>query len=210
MTTETRERHRMVKDQIEARGIKDRALLAVLRKIPRHLFVPGSLQSYAYADKALPTTCGQSISQPYIVAKMTEMLYLSKRHKVLEIGTGTGYQTAVLAELAAEVYTMEIIPEMYETAKANPVLKNYYNVHFIEGNGYEGYLPAAPYDAVIVTAAPPQVPKELINQLSPGGRMVVPVGDFIQELQLIIKDVDNTVKILPILGVSFVPMTGRS
>ncbi|MHB9054591.1 MAG: protein-L-isoaspartate(D-aspartate) O-methyltransferase [Paludibacteraceae bacterium] len=209
MQTEARERRRMVKEHIVARGIKDRALLAVLRKIPRHLFVPGSLQSYAYADKALPASCGQSISQPFIVAKMTELLHLSKRHKVLEIGTGTGYQTAILAELSEEVYTMEIIPEMYETAKSNPVLKNYHNVHFIKGNGYAGYPPAAPYDAVIVTAAPSQVPKELVNQLSPGGRMVVPVGDFIQELQLITKEADNTVNIFPILGVSFVPMTGR-
>ena len=209
MNTKAEERHRMVKKQIESRGIKDQILLAVLRKIPRHLFVPYRLQLYAYNDKALSTTCDQTISQPYIVAKMTELLQLTKRHKVLEIGTGTGYQTAILAELAAEVYTMEIIPEIYESTKSNPALKDYGNIHFIEGNGYNGYLPAAPYDAVIVTAAPPHLPEELFNQLAPGGRMVIPVGDSEQELQLITKDADNNMNISSILDVRFVPMTNR-
>lgn len=209
MHSETEERHRMVKEQIEARGIKDRELLDVLRKIPRHLFVPPGLQQYAYSDKALATNFGQTISQPFIVARMTELLHLNKNHKVLEIGTGTGYQTVILAELVAEVYTMEIIPELHDTAKSNPVVNEYGNIHFIEGNGYDGYPPAAPYDAVIVTAAPAHLPGELVNQLAPGGRMVIPVGDNVQELQLVIKDENNAITITSILGVRFVPMTGK-
>ena len=203
------ERYRMVKEQIEARGIEDNTLLAVLRKIPRHLFVPSAERPYAYTNQALSTCFGQTISQPFIVAKMTELLQLNKHHKVLEIGTGSGYQSAILAELAGEVYTMEIIPELHEIAKSNPVMNEYSNIHFIAGNGFHGYSPAAPYDAVIVTAAPRYVPEELISQLSPGGRMVIPVGDNVQELKLITKNTDNSVDVLPIFGVRFVPMTGN-
>jgi protein-L-isoaspartate(D-aspartate) O-methyltransferase len=118
-----KERHLMIKEQIEFRGIKNKALLCALEKIPRHLFVPSEFREYAYSDQALPSYCGQTISQPYIVAKMTELLSLKKTDRVLEIGTGTGYQTAILAELAGEVYTMEIIPELYEIAKANSVIQ---------------------------------------------------------------------------------------
>ena len=202
-------RIRMVTEQIEARGIKDAALLRVMKKIPRHLFVPENFREYAYMDEALPAYCGQTISQPYIVAKMTELLRLKKQNKVLEIGTGTGYQTAILAELACEVYSMEIITELADKAISHPYLTKYRNIHFITGNGYSGYPPAAPYDAVIVTAAPPHLPKELVNQLSPGGRMVIPVGTYDQELELIIKNSDNRIEIHPIFGVRFVPMTGR-
>ena len=210
MQSETEQRHRMVTEQIESRGIKDQALLAVLRKIPRHLFVTVGQRYNAYTDRALQTGYGQTISQPYIVAKMTELLQLTKNHKVLEIGTGTGYQTAVLAELAGEVYTMEINSNLHEIAKSNPIMKDYNNIHFIHGNGYTGYPPAAPYDAVIVTAAPQYIPEELVNQLSLGGRMIIPVGDYAQELQLITKDADNSIEIFPIIGVRFVPMTGRA
>ena len=209
MHSETEERHRMVKEQIEARGIKDPQLLEVMRKIPRHFFVPAGLQQYAYSDKALSASCGQTISQPYIVARMTELLHLNKNHKVLEIGTGTGYQTAILAELAAEVYTMEIISELHEAAKSNPVVNGYTNITFISGNGYLGYPPAAPYDAIIVTAAPHYIPEDLVSQLAPGGRMVIPVGDNVQELQLVIKDENNGIAITSILAVRFVPMTGK-
>ncbi|MBP1664863.1 MAG: pcm protein-L-isoaspartate(D-aspartate) O-methyltransferase [Bacteroidetes bacterium] len=209
MLSEAEQRNRMVTEQIEARGIKDKPLLAVLRKIPRHLFIPESLQEYAYMDEALPAYCGQTISQPYIVARMTELLQLTPLHKVLEIGTGTGYQTAVLAELAGEVYTVEINPGLVDIARSNPLMKAYSNIHFITGNGYNGYPPAALYDAVIVTAAPPHLPEELVNQLSPGGRMVIPVGSYDQELELIIKNSDNSIKIHPIFGVRFVPMTDR-
>ena len=143
------------------------------------------------------------------MALMTELLHLTKNHNVLEIGTGTGYQTIILANLAREVYTMEINSELHEMAKSNPLLKACSNIHFIHGNGYRGYPPAAPYDAVIVTAAPPHIPQELVNQLAPGGRMVIPVGDYAQELQLITKNADNNVNITPIIGVRFVHMTGE-
>lgn len=201
-----KERRMMVEDQIESRGVKRKALLTALKKIPRHLFVPGDFRKYAYSDQALPFYCGQTISQPYIVAIMTEMLSLDKSSKVLEIGTGTGYQTTILAELANEVYTMEIIPELHELAKNNPVVQNYKNIKFILGDGYKGYEAAAPYDAIIVTAAPPYVPEALTNQLAPGGRMVIPVGAYEQTLYLVTKDLDDKISMKPLLWVQFVPM----
>lgn len=203
------ERHLMVKHQIEFRGVKDKTLLSILEKIPRHLFVLPEYLPYAYSDQALPSICGQTISQPYIVAKMTELLKLEKCDKVLEIGTGTGYQTAVLAELAGEVYTMEIVEELYETAKKHTYMQQYKNVHFTLGDGYQGHKEAAPYDAIIVTAAPSSFPEELVQQLAPGGRMVVPVGDYIQTLYLVIKNPDNEIKVVPIIAVQFVPMVRK-
>ena len=201
-----KDRRCMVEDQIESRGVKGKALLTALKKIPRHLFVPADFREYAYSDQALPSYCGQTISQPYIVAVMTEMLSLDKSSKVLEIGTGTGYQTTILAELANEVYTMEIIPELHELAKNNPVVQNYKNIKFILGDGYKGYEAAAPYDAIIVTAAPPYVPEALTNQLAPGGRMVIPVGAYEQTLYLVTKDLDDKISMKPLLWVQFVPM----
>lgn len=201
-----KERRSMVEDQIESRGVKGKALLTALKKIPRHLFVPADFREYAYSDQALPSYCGQTISQPYIVGIMTEMLSLDKSSKVLEIGTGTGYQTTILAELANEVYTMEIIPELHDIAKNNPVVQNYNNIKFILGDGYKGYEAAAPYDAIIVTAAPPYVPEALTNQLAPGGRMVIPVGAYEQTLYLVTKDLDDKISMKPLLWVQFVPM----
>ena len=201
-----KERRMMVEDQIESRGVKGKALLTALKKIPRHLFVPADFREYAYSDQALRFYCGQTISQPYIVAIMTEMLSLDKSSKVLEIGTGTGYQTTILAELANEVYTMEIIPELHDIAKNNPVVQNYNNIKFILGDGYKGYEAAAPYDAIIVTAAPPYVPEALTNQLAPGGRMVIPVGAYEQTLYLVTKDLDDKISMKPLLWVQFVPM----
>jgi len=200
------ERHLMVYEQIEFRGIRNKALLSVIEKVPRHLFVPVEYREYAYSDQALPSYCDQTISQPYIVAKMTELLMLKKSHKVLEIGTGTGYQTAILAELAGEVYTMEIIPELYHRAKDNPAIQMYNNIHFILGNGYNGYEEAAPFDAIIVTAAPPYAPEKLIEQLLPGGRMVIPIGVYEQTLYLFTKDLNNEIVITPVICVQFVPM----
>lgn len=200
------ERHLMIMQQIEFRGVKDKVLLAALEKIPRHLFVPFEYREYAYSDQALPSYCGQTISQPYIVAKMTELLSLNKSHKVLEIGTGTGYQTAILAELAAEVYTIEIIPELHAIAQANPIIQKYSNIHFILGNGYQGYQTAAPFDAIIVTAAPPYIPEILTEQLAPGGRMVIPVGVYEQILYLLTKSLNEEIDMFPIIGVQFVPM----
>ena len=201
-----KDRRCMVEDQIESRGVKGKALLTALKKIPRHLFVPADFREYAYSDQALPSYCGQTISQPYIVGIMTEILSLEKSNKVLEIGTGTGYQTTILAELANEVYTMEIIPELHDIAKNNPVVQNYKNIKFILGDGYKGYEAAAPYDAIIVTAAPPYVPEALTNQLAPGGRMVIPVGVYKQTLYLVTKDLDGKINIKPHLWVQFVPM----
>ena len=201
-----KDRRCMVEDQIESRGVKGKALLTALKKIPRHLFVPADFREYAYSDQALPSYCGQTISQPYIVGIMTEILSLEKSNKVLEIGTGTGYQTTILAELANEVYTMEIIPELHEIAKNNPVVQNYKNIKFILGDGYKGYEAAAPYDAIIVTAAPPYVPEALTNQLAPGGRMVIPVGAYEQTLYLVTKDLDGNINMKPLLWVQFVPM----
>ena len=201
-----KERRMMVEDQIESRGVKGKALLTALKKIPRHLFVPADFREYAYSDQALPCYCGQTISQPYIVGIMTEMLSLDKSNKVLEIGTGTGYQTTILAELANEVYTMEIIPELHDIAKNNLVVQNYNNIKFILGDGYKGYEAAAPYDAIIVTAAPPYVPEALTNQLAPGGRMVIPVGAYEQTLYLVTKDLDDKISMKPLLWVQFVPM----
>ena len=201
-----KERRMMVEDQIESRGVKGKALLTAMKKIPRHLFVPADFLEYAYSDQALPSYCGQTISQPYIVAIMTEMLSLDKSNKVLEIGTGTGYQTSILAELANEVYTMEIIPELHEIAKNNPVVQKHKNIKFILGDGYKGYEAAAPYDAIIVTAAPPYVPEALTNQLAPGGRMVIPVGVYEQTLYLVTKDLDGNTNMKPLLWVQFVPM----
>jgi len=208
MTKETASeaRLRMVKDQLEARGIHDKTVLSVMSKIPRHLFVPQYDSRLAYLDQALPSWCGQTISQPYIVAKMTELLQLDKSHKVLEIGTGTGYQTVILAELAGEVYTMEIIPELHELTSTNPVISQYTNIHFILGNGYDGYPQAAPFDAIIVTAAPPAIPDALIEQLASPGRMVIPIGRSLQMLLLVNKDEAGNLHENTIFQVVFVPM----
>ncbi len=209
MQTESEKRHQMVETQLKAHGISDRDVLAAMDKVRRHLFVPPESRALAYDNHALSAYCGQTISQPYIVAKMIEMLHVNQNHKVLEIGTGTGYQTAILAELAGEVYTMEIIPQLYESARSNMELQDYTNIFFIFGNGYHGYPPAAPYDAIIVSAAPHHIPEELVRQLAPGGHMVIPVGDEIQELNLIIKNEEGETDIFPVLGVRFVPMTGK-
>ena len=196
----------MIKEQIESRGIREKALLSALEKVPRHHFVPPEFNNLAYTDQALPSSYGQTISQPFIVAKMTELLALNKSKKVLEIGTGTGYQTAILAELAGEVYTMEIVPGLHELAKKNLSVFNYSNFHFILGNGYDGYKPAAPFDAIIVTAAPPIIPELLIRQLSHGGNMVVPVGVIHQTLYLLSKDLEGNSTQTEIFRVVFVPM----
>ena len=208
MHSDEEERHRMVKEQLEARHKRRSIAGGDANHSPASFCAPG-ISAGGLCRPRLPSYAGQTISQPYIVALMTELLHLTKNHNVLEIGTGTGYQTVILAELAREVYTMEINPDLYEMAKSNPLLKACSNIHFIHGNGYRGYPPAAPYDAVIVTAAPPHIPQELVNQLAPGGRMVIPVGDYAQELQLITKNADNNVNITPIIGVRFVHMTGE-
>ncbi|MBN1614611.1 MAG: protein-L-isoaspartate(D-aspartate) O-methyltransferase [Deltaproteobacteria bacterium] len=203
------QREQMVRNQIEARGVRDRLVLDAMRKVHRHLFVPGHLTQAAYLDFPLPIGEGQTISQPYIVAFMTESLQLKGGEKALEIGTGSGYQAAVLAEIAKEVYTIEIIPSLGNRAKALLKAMGCENIHVRIGDGYRGWREHAPYDAIIVTAAPPSIPKPLVDQLKPGGRMVIPVGESFQELILITKGRDGAVGKKSLLPVRFVPMTGE-
>ena len=210
------QRKKMVSDQIEARGIRNPRTLAVMRKVERHLFVKSECLDMAYRDGPLPINCQQTISQPYIVALMTDLLKLTPTSKVLEIGTGCGYQTAILAELAGTVYSVEILSSLAKSAKARLERLNYRNIYFKEGNGHYGWQEYAPYDAVLVAAAPQVVPEPLVQQLGEGGRMVIPVGDSEQNLLLIQKKSQTEAGCEPFLettavtGVSFVPMTGSS
>jgi protein-L-isoaspartate(D-aspartate) O-methyltransferase len=180
---ETREaREQMVQEQIIDRGVRDPRVLEALRKVPRHRFVPPAMQPSAYEDSALPIGLGQTISQPYVVAFMTEALELKPQDRVLEIGTGSGYQAAVLSLLVREVYSLEIVEQLGREAEARLKEMGYANVRVRIGDGYGGWPEAAPFDAIIVTAAPPDVPPALVEQLGPGGRMVVPVGRYVQNL----------------------------
>ena len=179
-------RERMVVDQLERRGIRDRRVLAAMQRVPRHLFVPPAQQPLAYEDRALAIGEGQTISQPYMVAVMTEALALASSARVLEIGTGSGYQAAVLAELAREIISIERKPELAAEAERCLQVLGYHNVTVIVGDGSVGYAEAAPYDGILVTASAPTVPPSLKTQLADGGRLVVPVGTrFTQELQVI-------------------------
>jgi len=210
MDPEEQERIKMVENQIMARGITNQYVLDAMREVPRHLFVSSIYRDTAYRDQPLPSWCGQTISQPYIVALMTELLDPKPTHKVLEIGTGTGYQTAILAKLAGEVFTMEIFPELHERAKKKLEELGYQHVHFILGNGFQGFPEAAPFDLIMVTAAAPFVPEALFEQLSKGGRMAIPVGRDYQELYLITKDEQGSLTQKPILPVVFVPMQSEN
>ncbi|OGW78681.1 MAG: protein-L-isoaspartate O-methyltransferase, partial [Omnitrophica bacterium GWA2_52_8] len=181
-------RERMIEEQLRKRGISDPRVLEAIDSVLRHEFVPPHLQHRAYDDNPLPIDKGQTISQPYIVAYMTEALQLKPGDKVLEVGTGSGYQAAVLSRLAGEVYSVEIIPELAQQAAEKLETLGFTNITVKEGNGYEGWLEHAPFDAVIVTAAPNHIPEKLIEQLrDPGGRMIVPVGSHYQELVLLEK-----------------------
>ncbi|HEX9689888.1 MAG TPA: protein-L-isoaspartate(D-aspartate) O-methyltransferase [Thermoanaerobaculia bacterium] len=202
-------RTRMVESQIVARGVRDPRVLAAMRKVPRHLFVDPSQRAQAYEDHPLPIPGNQTISQPYIVALMTELLELTPDSRVLEIGTGSGYQSAVLAEIAREVYTIEIVPELARSAAARLKELHYDNVTVREGDGYRGWPEHAPFDGIVVTAAPERIPQPLIDQLARGGVMVIPVGGFFQELKLFRKSADGRVTEKDILPVRFVPMTGE-
>jgi protein-L-isoaspartate(D-aspartate) O-methyltransferase len=203
------ERHRMVEEQVRGRDVADRAVLKAMAEVPRHLFVPETSLAEAYADEALPIGHGQTISQPYVVALMTALLDLDDGDRVLEIGTGSGYHTAVLSRVAGEVYSIEIIERMSAEAAGRLRRLGYDNVHLRAGDGYEGWPEAAPFDAVILTAAPPRIPKPLIDQLKVGGRMVAPVGGgIIQDLQVLTKTADGIEK-RPVIPVVLVPMTGQ-
>jgi protein-L-isoaspartate(D-aspartate) O-methyltransferase len=202
-------RERMVSSQIVRRGVSDKLVLSAMRKVQRHRFVPEDMKPYAYEDRPLPIGEDQTISQPYIVALMTELLGLKGGEKVLEIGTGSGYQAAILAEIAKEVYTIEIIESLAKTAEERLQKMGYKNITVKWGDGYQGWKEYAPFDGVIVTAAPDHVPQPLVDQLKVGGRMVIPVGDYYQELKLLTKTEDG-VKEKNVIPVRFVPMTGEA
>ena len=202
-------RERMVRDQLQGRDVKDPRVLSAMLKVPRHVFVPQNLIASAYDDTALPLLVGQTISQPYIVGYMTQALELKDGERVLEIGTGSGYQAAVLAEIAREVYTVEILPELAERAKTVLSALQYQNIHFKIGDGYQGWPEFAPFDGIIVTAAPDHVPQPLMDQLKPGGRLIIPVGSADQELLLIEKG-EHGVTRRSMIPVRFVPMTGKA
>jgi protein-L-isoaspartate(D-aspartate) O-methyltransferase len=202
-------RERMVSNQLRARYIIDPRVLEAMRKVPRHEFVPDDFRQSAYQDSALPLEMGQTISQPYIVAFMTQALELRGTERVLEIGTGFGYQAAILAETASEVYTIEIISQLQAKARAILGKLGYQNIHFRVGDGYMGWLEHAPFDCIIVTAAPDNVPQPLLDQLAEGGRMIIPIGSMSQELVIYKKEKSKITRRSTIL-VRFVPMTGKA
>jgi len=201
-------RQDMVEFQIMRRGVDDRGVLRAMEEVPRHLFVPETVRDEAYVDHPLLIGHGQTISQPYIVALMTSLLELDGSQKVLEIGTGSGYQAAILGELAAEVYTIEIREELARVAEVLLADLGYDNIHVRAGNGYNGWPEEAPFDAIIVTASPPEIPAALVAQLKVGGRMVVPVGaGAVQDLELLTKTASGVLS-QDIVPVRFVPMIG--
>ena len=201
-----KKRFQMVENQIRDRGINDMETLRAMSTVPRHLFVPNYLRQQAYADVPLPISHGQTISQPYIVAYMTEILHIQPQHRVLEIGTGSGYQAAVLAELTDRVYTMEIIPELADTAGKRLKETGYTSVNVRQGDGYHGWPEAAPFDAIVVTAAAEFIPPPLLQQLKEGGRMIIPVGSpfYVQYLMLVEKK-QGKITTRSLMPVRFVP-----
>jgi protein-L-isoaspartate(D-aspartate) O-methyltransferase len=201
-------RRRMVGEQIEARGIRNRAVLDAMGRVPRHLFVPPDERPFAYEDRPLLIGQGQTISQPYIVAYMTEQLQTSPDQTVLEIGTGSGYQAAVLSGLVREVYSIEIVPELADRARRTLAETRYRNVQVRTGNGYLGWPDRAPFPRIIVTAAPPEIPRALVDQLAVGGLMVVPVGTLFQEMTVVTKTVRGVTEQRTI-PVRFVPMVEK-
>ena len=202
------ERERMVTTQLQARDVEDEAVLDAMRTVPRHEYMPREYRQLAYQDSPQPIGHEQTISQPYIVARMTELLDVEEGQRILEIGTGSGYQAAVLAELNADVYTIEIICELAERAEEDLERTGYGDIQVKCGDGYQGWPDHAPFDRIIVTAAPPEIPDALVEQLKVGGKMVVPVGEegHIQTLQVIEKVDDDDVEITEIAEVRFVPM----
>jgi protein-L-isoaspartate(D-aspartate) O-methyltransferase len=199
------DRFQMVEDQILRRGVKDEHVLEAMRKIPRHLFVPEKLRDRAYCDEPLPIGEEQTISQPYIVAYMTEVLNLSGKEEVLEVGTGSGYQTAVLAESARQVFTVDLMESLSRKARTVLADLGYSNIHFRVGDGSRGWAEASPFEAIMVTAAPAVIPKALTEQLAVGGRMIIPVGEFHQDLILVTKQKRGLKKSV-LIPVRFVPL----
>jgi len=204
------QRDAMVRSQLASRDIYSRAVLNAMRRIERHRFVPESHVNQAYEDHPVFIGEGQTISQPYIVALMTQCLALTGEERVLEIGTGSGYQTAILAELSHEVYTVERIEILLTRAKEILAELDYRNIYFKCGDGTEGWAERSPFDGILVTAAAPRVPQPLFEQLAAGGRLVIPVGGrFTQQLQVIVKKKDGPMKVSSVCGCVFVPLVGR-
>ena len=202
------QREAMVTHQIATRGVRDEHVLTAMRKVPRHLFVPVELQAEAYADHPLPIGENQTISQPYIVGLMTELLKVHPGDRVLEVGTGSGYQAAVLSAIGCQVYTVEIRAALARTAEARLHDLGYQNVHVRSGDGYGGWPEGAPFAAIIVTAAPERIPEPLQQQLAVGGRLVIPVGSFYQQLKVITREAQGLSE-RNVIPVRFVPMTGE-
>jgi protein-L-isoaspartate(D-aspartate) O-methyltransferase len=202
-------RERMVNEQLASRDIRSARVLDAMRNVPRHLFVPDEVRASAYADRPLPIGFDQTISQPYIVAYMTEALEVEPTHKVLEIGTGSGYQAAILGVLSKEVYTIEIVEPLATRARQTLKTLGYANVQVRTGNGYLGWPEQAPFDRIMVTAAPDEVPPALVAQLKVGGLMAIPVGTGVQELRILRKTKSGGMETLRRLPVMFVPMTGK-
>src|SRR5262245_4719938 len=200
-------REEMVAKQIVARGVTDPAVVRAMRVVPRHEFVPDAVRAQAYADEPLPIGHRQTISQPYIVALMTELAAVRPGDRVLEVGTGSGYQAAVLAELGAQVYSIEIVEPLARGAAATLRRLGYDRVRVRHGDGYRGWPDAAPFAAIVVTAAPPEVPPALVAQLAPGGRLVIPVGTAEQELRVLVKT-SAGIETRTVVPVQFVPMVG--
>jgi protein-L-isoaspartate(D-aspartate) O-methyltransferase len=202
------QRDRMVREQIEGRGIRNAEVLRSMRSTPRHLFVPENLREYAYSDRPLPIGLGQTISQPYVVALMTELLEPSPTHRVLEIGTGTGYQAAVLARLSKHVYTIEIVSELAKSARERLAAMGIRNITVRQGDGYKGWPEEAPFDRIMLTAAPPELPQALLDQLARGGKLVAPVGGspWTQELVVVDKTMGGELQRRVMASVMFVPM----
>jgi len=202
------ERTRMVAEQIESRGVRDPRVLAAMRDVPRHRFVPPSLETEAYQDHPLAIGHGQTISQPYIVALMTELVRPQPTDRALEIGTGSGYQAAILSRLVSRVYTIEIVEPLARDAEQRLKTLGYENITVRAGDGYAGWPDAAPFDVIVVTAAPDHVPAPLVAQLKPGGRLVIPVGPTfaVQELRLIEKDAAGEIHTRTVAPVAFVPL----
>ncbi|WP_029035087.1 protein-L-isoaspartate(D-aspartate) O-methyltransferase [Salinimicrobium terrae] len=205
------QREKMVKQHLAPREITDPHTLEAMRSVERHRLVPKNIERYAYEDRPLPIGNGQTISQPFIVAYMTQAINPKPGMKVLEIGTGSGYQAAVLAEIVDEVYTIETVEPLAKTAKKKLTEMGYDNIHFKVGDGFYGWEEHAPYDAIIVTAAPEEIPPRLVDQLKVGGKMVIPVGPMssTQELRLVEKQEDGELKIKNMMPVRFVPFTRR-
>ena len=201
-------RGRMVETQIRARDVRNAAVLQAMGRVPRHLFVPDDVRPFAYDDRPLPIGRGQTISQPYIVAYMTEALQLTPAHTVLEIGTGSGYQAAILADIVKQVYSIEIVPDLAESARHTLAQAGVRNVEVRTANGYLGWPDRAPFDRIIVTAAPPEIPQALVDQLAAGGIMVVPVGTSQQEIVIVTKTPGGVIQQRTI-EVRFVPMVSK-